>query len=42
MLQGEDSRGTRTGVHRLAIEEYGYRWFRVGRPTYSMEQASEH
>lgn len=40
MLQGEDSRGTRTGVHRLAIEEYGYRWFRVGRPTYSMEKTS--
>jgi maltose alpha-D-glucosyltransferase / alpha-amylase len=33
---GEDSHGTKAGTHRLAIEEYGYRWFRVGAPKYSM------
>ena len=35
----DDSRGTKSGTHRIAIEEYGYRWFRVGGPKYSISRS---
>ena len=30
LLSDDHSEGDEQGVHRLAIEGYGYRWYRVG------------
>lgn len=39
LLGGEDSRGTRTGLHALSLPEYGYRWYRIGGSQYSSQRA---
>ena len=38
LLAEEESRGTRSGTHKLAIESYGYRWFRVGDLNYAIHR----
>jgi maltose alpha-D-glucosyltransferase/alpha-amylase len=34
VLSFDDSRPGRGGNHAIALEPYGYRWFRVGRNNY--------
>jgi maltose alpha-D-glucosyltransferase/alpha-amylase len=37
-LLSEDHSRSKSGVHRLALEPYGYRWFRVGGLAYILER----
>jgi maltose alpha-D-glucosyltransferase/alpha-amylase len=38
LMVEEESRATRTGVHRIGLESYGYKWFRVGDLNYWIGQ----
>jgi hypothetical protein len=37
-LLAEDHSRAKSGVHRLALEAYAYRWFRVGGLAYVLER----
>ena len=41
LLVAEESRGDRRGTHRLSLEEYGYRWYRVGGLNYALRRERE-
>jgi maltose alpha-D-glucosyltransferase / alpha-amylase len=36
LLVNEDVRADKTGTHRIALESYGYRWFRIGGLGYAL------
>jgi len=36
LLVNEEVRADKTGVHKIALESYGYRWFRVGGLSYAL------
>jgi maltose alpha-D-glucosyltransferase/alpha-amylase len=38
LLAENDSRAHQDGAHRVALEEYGYRWFRVGGLGYALKR----
>lgn len=38
LMVEEESRATRAGVHRIGLESYGYKWFRVGDLNYWIGQ----
>lgn len=40
LRNGEESQ-SKSGTHRLALEEFGYRWYRVGGPGYSLNRIRE-
>jgi maltose alpha-D-glucosyltransferase/alpha-amylase len=38
LLVNDESRADGRGIHKIAIDAYGYRWYRVGNLDYSLEQ----
>jgi maltose alpha-D-glucosyltransferase/alpha-amylase len=38
LLAENESHAQRDGAHRIALEEYGYRWFRVGGLGYALRR----
>lgn len=38
LIREEESRAGASGVHRLALDAYGYRWFRVGGLNYALRR----
>jgi maltose alpha-D-glucosyltransferase/alpha-amylase len=38
LLVNDESRADGQGNHKIALEAYGYRWFRVGDLNYSLQQ----
>jgi maltose alpha-D-glucosyltransferase/alpha-amylase len=38
LLVNDESRADTSGHHRIALEAYGYRWFRVGNLNYSLQR----
>ena len=38
LLVNDESRADDNGVHTIALEAYGYRWFRVGNLDYSLQR----
>jgi maltose alpha-D-glucosyltransferase/alpha-amylase len=38
LLVESESRAQENGSHRIAIEEFGYRWFRVGGLGYALQR----
>jgi maltose alpha-D-glucosyltransferase/alpha-amylase len=38
LLAENESRAQKDGAHRIALEEYGYRWFRVGGLGYALRR----
>jgi maltose alpha-D-glucosyltransferase/alpha-amylase len=40
LLAENESRAQADGAHRVALEEYGYRWFRVGGLGYALKRQS--
>lgn len=38
LLVENESRAQQNGSHRIAIEEFGYRWFRVGGLGYALQR----
>jgi maltose alpha-D-glucosyltransferase/alpha-amylase len=41
LLGEEESRAGKTGVHRLALDAYGYKWYRVGGFNYALRRARQ-
>jgi maltose alpha-D-glucosyltransferase/alpha-amylase len=41
LLVEEESRARRSGEHRLAIDAFGYRWFRVGDLNYALGRSRQ-
>jgi maltose alpha-D-glucosyltransferase/alpha-amylase len=39
LLAEEESRAGEDGRHRLTLEAFGYRWFRIGRLNYALRRA---
>ena len=39
LLSGENSNSEESGKHRLLLEPYGYRWFRVGALDYTLKRS---
>jgi maltose alpha-D-glucosyltransferase / alpha-amylase len=39
LIEENESRADKSGVHRIAIEELGYRWYRVGGLGYALKRA---
>ena len=38
LLAESESRAHEDGAHRIALEEFGYRWFRVGGLGYALKR----
>jgi maltose alpha-D-glucosyltransferase/alpha-amylase len=38
LLVNDESRADSSGYHKMALEAYGYRWFRVGNLDYSLQR----
>jgi maltose alpha-D-glucosyltransferase/alpha-amylase len=41
LLDGEDLTGAHGGTHRVTVDGYGYRWYRVGGMNYALQRVPE-
>jgi maltose alpha-D-glucosyltransferase/alpha-amylase len=41
LLAEEESRASSSGVHRIALDAFGYRWFRVGGLNYALRRTRQ-